>query len=92
MMDGVDDIVGQVLQAGRVAADLVDSPAVRQHWDAPSILVGYRVGGLCGHLARAVETMETYLSAALADSFVVAAGRRRGVLRPGARRPRSDRQ
>lgn len=45
------------------AQDLIGSEEVAVAWDEPSALVGYTVGGLAGHLARAILTVETYLDA-----------------------------
>ena len=42
---------------------LIAEPAVGQCWSEASVLAGYRVGGLAVHLARAIETIPTYLLA-----------------------------
>ena len=54
-------IVQQFLACARVAEDLIASPGVATAWDEPSALDGYTVGGLAGHLARAVLTVSRYL-------------------------------
>ena len=51
------------LAAASVAVDLVASPGVGAAWGRPSILPGYRVGGLAAHLGRALITVDTYLAA-----------------------------
>ena len=51
------------LAAASIAVDLVASPDVGAAWDRPSILPGYRVGGLAAHLGRALVTVDTYLAA-----------------------------
>lgn len=64
-------------------AELIADPAVARRWDGASALVGYRVGGLAAHLARAVETIPTYLGAEAPTSdaaFVDAAGYYTAVL------------
>lgn len=43
-----------------LAEQLIDSTAVRAAWEHDSALSGYTVGGLAGHLARAVLTVEQY--------------------------------
>ncbi len=51
------------LAVARVAAELLAGDDVRAHWQQPSALEGYTISGLAGHLARAVLTVERYLSA-----------------------------
>lgn len=51
------------LQGAAAAADLIGSPSVAAAWNNPSVLPGYRVGGLCGHLARNVVLVEPLLAA-----------------------------
>ncbi|QNP66636.1 maleylpyruvate isomerase N-terminal domain-containing protein [Streptomyces genisteinicus] len=51
------------LQGAAAAADLIGHPSVAAAWNAPSVLPGYRVGGLCGHLARNVVLVEPLLAA-----------------------------
>ncbi len=43
------------------AEDLIGDPRVAERWAGPSALQGYTVGGLAGHLARAVLTADRYL-------------------------------
>lgn len=50
------------LETGAVAARLLGSEATTARWDDPSALEGYTVGGLAGHLARGVLTVDTYLA------------------------------
>lgn len=53
-----------VFLAGADAAERwIASEAVAARWEEPSALAGYTVGGLAGHLARAVLTVERYLDA-----------------------------
>ncbi|MDP8960914.1 MAG: maleylpyruvate isomerase N-terminal domain-containing protein, partial [Actinomycetota bacterium] len=49
------------LELARIAADVLAGDDVRSRWNDPSALRGYDVGGLAGHLARAVLTVESYL-------------------------------
>jgi Mycothiol maleylpyruvate isomerase N-terminal domain len=44
-------------------AELIADPAVGRRWTEPSVLPGYRVGGLAAHLGRAVETVTNYVRA-----------------------------
>jgi hypothetical protein len=55
-------IAAQFLAAGGVAIDLIASPEVEQRWAEPSVLEGYRVGGLAAHLGRALLTVDIYLA------------------------------
>ena len=55
-------IAAQFLAAGGVAIDLTASPEIRQRWTEPSVLEGYRVGGLAAHLGRALLTVDVYLA------------------------------
>lgn len=54
-------IVEQYLDAASAALQLVDRIEVRTHWDLPSILPEYTVGGLTAHLGRSITNVETYL-------------------------------
>jgi hypothetical protein len=47
--------------AAAVAVELVADPLVGQRWGDPSVLEGYRVGGLAAHLIRAIENVRTYV-------------------------------
>lgn len=49
------------LSVAAAAEELLGSPEVAERWDEPSALEGYSVGGLAGHLARAVLTVQRYL-------------------------------
>lgn len=55
------------LRVAAVAEDVVGDPRVGARWDEPSALQGYTVGGLAGHLARAVLTMDRYLDGGVAE-------------------------
>lgn len=55
------------LSAAGTVAGLLRVPELARRWDEPSALPGFRVGGLAGHLARGVFTVEKYLSAAPPD-------------------------
>ncbi|NPC96576.1 maleylpyruvate isomerase N-terminal domain-containing protein [Nocardioides sp. zg-DK7169] len=79
-----------VAAAGRTA-ELIADPAVARGWGEDSVLPGYRVGGLAAHLARALETVRTYLAAdapAVDARLVDAVGYYRAVL--GEHDPRSS--
>ena len=49
------------VDAAVLTVELIADPAVGRRWDEESTLAGYRIGGLAAHLARAVETIPTYL-------------------------------
>jgi hypothetical protein len=57
------DVRSTYLSAVDIAIDLLDDPDVEAAWSIESALSGWRVSGLCGHLARAVITVEQYLDA-----------------------------
>lgn len=50
------------LRWATAAADVIRSPSVAAAWDEPSVLPGYRVGGLCGHLSRNIVLVEPVLA------------------------------
>lgn len=52
-----------VVGAAAIAVELVAHPRVGERWSEPSVLAGYRVGGLAAHLVRAIETARTYAEA-----------------------------
>lgn len=52
------------LTTADVAERMIASPQVAEMWDEDSVLEGYTVGGLAGHLARAVLTVDRYLTQA----------------------------
>jgi SAM-dependent methyltransferase len=56
-------MVSCFLNAADAAVGLVGSDAVAARWNEPSVLDGYRVGGLAAHLARSVHTVRAYLGA-----------------------------
>lgn len=63
------------LSTAAVAERLIGDPVVAQRWAEDSALAGYTVGGLAGHLARSVLTVDRYLDgAAAAGDPVDAAG------------------
>jgi hypothetical protein len=49
------------LACAQVAEELIASDVAAERWREPSALTGYTVGGLAGHLARAVLTLDGYL-------------------------------
>ncbi|MFJ5294413.1 maleylpyruvate isomerase N-terminal domain-containing protein [Streptomyces sp. NPDC088348] len=51
------------LQGAAAAAVLMGHPSVAAAWNEPSVLPGYRVAGLCGHLARNIVLVEPLLAA-----------------------------
>lgn len=51
------------LAAGDAAVELLAAPRTTQRWDTPSALEAWDVGGLAGHLGRAVLTVPRYLDA-----------------------------
>lgn len=54
-------ILEEFLATGEAVAAALADPAVAGAWDDDSALEGYSVGGLAGHLARGVLTVERYL-------------------------------
>lgn len=58
-------MIGQLfLETAQVAEGAIEHPEVAARWERDSALAGYTVGGLAGHLARAVLTVPRYLEAA----------------------------
>lgn len=55
------DPVAVFLAVAEAAERLIGSDPVAEHWTDDSALQGYTVGGLAGHLARAVLTVDRYL-------------------------------
>lgn len=55
------DIRTTYLAAARAATDLIGRKEIGDRWDDASLLEGYEIGGLAGHLARAVLTAHWYL-------------------------------
>lgn len=55
--------VHPAVEAAALTAELIAHPSVGRRWSEESGLPGYRVGGLAAHLARAVETISTYVGA-----------------------------
>lgn len=60
----MDGVRGALLAAGDALTGLLRSPAVAAAWSSPSALPEMTVGGVAGHLVRALETVETYLDEA----------------------------
>lgn len=58
----MSDSVRRFLAAAEVVAQLLSDPAVGDAWLRPSALVDWTVGGLAGHLARGVFTVESALA------------------------------
>ncbi|MEA3076447.1 MAG: hypothetical protein QOF60_1355 [Actinomycetota bacterium] len=59
--------------AARAAVDLLGRREVGDSWASPSSLAEFDVGGLAGHLARAVLQVEWYLDAPAPDGPVLSA-------------------
>ena len=57
------DAVDKIRHAARAVEALVATHAVGVMWAEPSVLPGYRVGGLAAHLVRGMETIRTYVGA-----------------------------
>lgn len=66
---------GTFLVTATTAVDLVAAPAIGRRWDEESILPGFVVRGLAGHLARSVLQTEWFLDAAVGDEEPVSAER-----------------
>lgn len=58
-----DGVRHAFLAAGAAAARLLRTDAVAAQWHTPSALEAWTVGGLAGHLGRAVLTVPRYLDA-----------------------------
>lgn len=54
-------VIDAYLSAATTVRGLLHSPALPPAWERESVLPGFTVGGLAGHLARAVFTTEGYL-------------------------------
>ena len=52
---------GIYLATAGTAVELMRAPELAAGWHGPSVLQGWAVSGLTGHLARAVTTVEQYL-------------------------------
>ena len=50
-----------MLNAGRAITPLLEDARVVDRWGEPSALAELSIGGLAGHLVRALETIEVYL-------------------------------
>ncbi len=57
----MEKIRATVLATGRALVPLLEDERVAAQWSAPSALELLSVGGLAGHLARALDTVEVYL-------------------------------
>lgn len=57
----MDDVRGAFLEAGASVVELVASPAVGANWLRPSVLAGWPVSTLCGHVGRGVTSVADYL-------------------------------
>ena len=57
----MDAIRRVVLEAGDALTTLLADERVVRRWSEPSALPMLSIGGLAGHLVRALETIETYL-------------------------------
>jgi len=62
------------LGAATTAVDLLAAPAVGWRWHEESILPGFVINGLAGHLARSVLQTEWFLDAPVGDEEPVSAG------------------
>lgn len=61
-------IIDSYLKTAGLAATLLRAPEVAEHWDEPSALPEFRVGGLAGHIGMAaVFKVEESLTAAIPD-------------------------
>jgi hypothetical protein len=58
----MDTIRAVVVDAARAITPLLSDERVAARWTEPSALPLLTVGGLAGHLARALETIETYVA------------------------------
>lgn len=58
----MDGIRGVVVAAAHAITPLLGNERVAERWPEPSALAGMTIGGLAGHLSRAVETIESSLA------------------------------
>ena len=58
------------IEAAGVVSDVVRSAATE--WDEPSVLTGRTIGGLAGHLSRAITTGGTDLSGDATTAYLLA--------------------
>lgn len=65
------DAVDGYLTAAACVGEFLAAPAIADEWDQPSALRLWSVGGLAGHLARAVFTVHTSLAAPVVDAAAV---------------------
>jgi uncharacterized protein (TIGR03083 family) len=63
--------IDSYLSAATTVSTLLRSPSLAEAWDQPSALPEFRIGGLAGHLARAVFTTEGYVAAEVPPHFVL---------------------
>ena len=63
------------LGAATAAVDLLSAPAIGRRWHEESILPGFVISGLAGHLARSVLQVEWFLDAPVGDEGPVSAER-----------------
>jgi len=74
-------VIDAYLSAATTVSGLLRHPSLADAWDQPSALREFRIGGLAGHLARAVFTTEGYLAAEVPpDPVLVDAGSYLGML------------
>jgi hypothetical protein len=69
-----DEIRSAYLSAARAAADLLGRRELGDRWDDDSVLPGFSIGALAGHLARGVLTVYWYLDMPEPDPPAVSAG------------------
>ncbi len=70
----MDDVRVAFLEAAAGATNLLERSQVAEHWNEESILVGFTVSGLAGHLLRGIKTVEKYLDGSNPDGESIGAG------------------
>ncbi len=57
----MDDLRSAFVEAAASAVQLLRQPEISMRWNEASILPGFTVSGLAGHLLRGIKSVETYL-------------------------------
>ena len=68
------EIRSAYLEAANAAAELLGRRELGDRWDDPSVLEGYTIGMLAGHVARAVLTVHWYLDMPEPEPPLLSAG------------------
>lgn len=69
----MDDVRVAFLEAAAGAAILLGRSEMADHWNEASILPGFTISGLAGHLLRGMKTVEKYLDGSVPDGESISA-------------------